>query len=104
MPNPDILAEVAAREGGPFTVGFAAETEQLEAYAETKRTVKGLDLIAANQVGGKLGGFESDENALLLIWQGGREWLPMMTKDLLAHALAEKIAQQYLTTVQITHS
>lgn len=103
VPNPDILAEVAALDQGPFTVGFAAETEQLETYAETKRAVKGLDLIAANQVGGKQGGFESDENALLLVWQGGREWLPMMAKDLLARTLAERISQQYLTAVHTTH-
>ncbi|MET0068183.1 MAG: bifunctional phosphopantothenoylcysteine decarboxylase/phosphopantothenate--cysteine ligase CoaBC [Candidatus Thiodiazotropha sp.] len=93
--NPDILAEVAARKKAPFCVGFAAETEQVEAHAEAKRQAKGLDLIAANQVGTREGGFESDRNALLLLWEGGRERLPMMPKRELAQQLAEVIAQRY---------
>jgi len=95
--NPDILADVAARKPAPFCVGFAAETEQVEAYAEAKRQRKGLDLIAANLVGVKEGGFESDCNALLLLWDGGRETLPMMDKTSLAQHLAERIATQYHT-------
>ncbi|MCG7866898.1 MAG: bifunctional phosphopantothenoylcysteine decarboxylase/phosphopantothenate--cysteine ligase CoaBC [Candidatus Thiodiazotropha taylori] len=93
--NPDILAEVARLEGAPFCVGFAAETENVEAYAEAKRQAKGLDLIAANQVAAKEGGFESDQNALLLLWQGGREVLPMMSKHQLARQLVERISEQY---------
>ncbi|MBW9256588.1 MAG: bifunctional phosphopantothenoylcysteine decarboxylase/phosphopantothenate--cysteine ligase CoaBC [Candidatus Thiodiazotropha sp. (ex. Lucinisca nassula)] len=93
--NPDILAEVASLEGAPFCVGFAAETENVEAYAEAKRQAKGLDLIAANQVAAKEGGFESDQNALLLLWQGGREVLPMMSKHQLARQLVERISEQY---------
>ncbi|ODB93989.1 phosphopantothenoylcysteine decarboxylase [Candidatus Thiodiazotropha endoloripes] len=93
--NPDILAEVASLDGAPFCVGFAAETENVEAYAEAKRQAKGLDLIAANQVAAKEGGFESDQNALLLLWQGGREVLPMMSKYQLAKQLVERISEQY---------
>jgi phosphopantothenoylcysteine decarboxylase/phosphopantothenate--cysteine ligase len=93
--NPDILAEVAARAHAPFCVGFAAETEQLAAYAEAKRQAKGLDMIAANQVGIADGGFESDRNALLLLWDGGSENLPSMDKQALAQRLAERIATQY---------
>ncbi|MEW8404008.1 MAG: bifunctional phosphopantothenoylcysteine decarboxylase/phosphopantothenate--cysteine ligase CoaBC [Candidatus Thiodiazotropha taylori] len=93
--NPDILAEVASLEGAPFCVGFAAETENVEAYAEAKRQAKGLDLIAANQVAAKEGGFESDQNALLLLWHGGREVLPMMSKHQLARQLVERISEQY---------
>ncbi|MCG7987407.1 MAG: bifunctional phosphopantothenoylcysteine decarboxylase/phosphopantothenate--cysteine ligase CoaBC [Candidatus Thiodiazotropha lotti] len=93
--NPDILAEVAGLDGAPFCVGFAAETENVEAYAEAKRQAKGLDLIAANQVATKEGGFESDQNALLLLWQGGREDLPMMSKHQLAKQLVERISEQY---------
>ncbi|MES9923503.1 MAG: bifunctional phosphopantothenoylcysteine decarboxylase/phosphopantothenate--cysteine ligase CoaBC [Candidatus Thiodiazotropha endolucinida] len=93
--NPDILAEVAATESPPFTVGFAAETEQIEQYADEKRRRKQLDIIAANRVGTDEGGFESDRNALLLLWQDGREELPMMTKSVLANRLAERIAAQY---------
>jgi len=93
--NPDILAEVAARANPPFTVGFAAETEQVEEYAEAKRLAKGVDMIAANRVGADSGGFERDENALILSWQTGREQLPLMDKPKLARFLAERIATQY---------
>lgn len=93
--NPDILAEVAARDPAPFTVGFAAETEQVEAFAQTKRRAKGVDMIAANRVGLAEGGFESDRNALILLWEGGREQLPMMDKPMLARRLAERIEALY---------
>lgn len=93
--NPDILAEVAAKNDPPFTVGFAAETDQIEQYADEKRRRKQLDMIAANRVGNRVGGFESDQNALLLLWQDGREELPMMDKTYLAQRLAERIAQQF---------
>ncbi len=93
--NPDILAEVAAREHPPFTVGFAAETEQLEQYADEKRRRKQLDMIAANLVGGDESGFEAERNALLLLWQDGREELPMMAKSQLARQLALRVADRY---------
>jgi phosphopantothenoylcysteine decarboxylase / phosphopantothenate---cysteine ligase len=100
--NPDILAEVAARDDAPFCVGFAAETEQVEVYAEAKRQAKGLDLIAANQVGAGEGGFESDNNALVLLWEGGREALPLMPKRELARRLAGVIARRYRPVEQRT--
>lgn len=93
--NPDILAEVAARSARPFTVGFAAETDKVEEYALGKLRDKGLDLIAANLVGGPQGGFERDENALVVLWQNGRLELPMMPKTELATRLAETIAKRY---------
>lgn len=93
--NPDILAEVAALAPGPFTVGFAAETERVEAYALGKLRDKGLDLIAANLVGGAQGGFERAENALCVLWSGGRRELPMMPKSELARELALTIAERY---------
>jgi phosphopantothenoylcysteine decarboxylase/phosphopantothenate--cysteine ligase len=97
--NPDILAEVAAKECPPFTVGFAAETEQVEQFADEKRRSKQLDIIAANRVGRLEGGFESDQNALLILWQDGREELPMMAKSVLAQRLAERIATQFQTSI-----
>ena len=90
--NPDILAELAAMPARPFLVGFAAETNDLEHYAREKLERKGLDLIAANQVGEELG-FECSENALLLLWPGGREELGRADKGVLATALVERIAR-----------
>lgn len=93
--NPDILAEVAALDSPPFTVGFAAETDRVEEYARDKLTRKKLDMIAANQVGGAQGGFERAENALTVIWRDGQRELPMMDKTRLAHELAQLIAERY---------
>jgi phosphopantothenoylcysteine decarboxylase / phosphopantothenate---cysteine ligase len=93
--NPDILAEVAALASPPFTVGFAAETDQVEEYARDKLNRKGLNMIAANQVGGERGGFERAENALTVIWRNGRRELPMMDKTRLARELAQLIAERY---------
>lgn len=95
VPNPDILAEVAALPHAPFTVGFAAETERLEEYAETKRRAKGIDMIAANLVDAPEGGFERDENALTLLWEGGHERFPLAPKSLLARQLAARIAEHF---------
>jgi phosphopantothenoylcysteine decarboxylase/phosphopantothenate--cysteine ligase len=94
--NPDILAGVAARTDAPFTVGFAAETQAAEDHAEKKRIAKRIDMIAANLVGAREGGFERDENALTLLWEGGREALPMMDKRRLAEQLVSVVTQHYL--------
>lgn len=91
--NPDILAEVAALPDAPFTVGFAAETERLAEYAEAKRRAKGVDMIAANQVGEGIG-FEADHNALLVSWEGGSVQLPQMDKGRLAARLVQLIAER----------
>jgi phosphopantothenoylcysteine decarboxylase/phosphopantothenate--cysteine ligase len=93
--NPDILGEVAAQPRPPFTVGFAAETDRLEEFAQAKLANKGLDLIAANLVGGPSGGFDRDDNALVVLWHGGRHELPLMPKTLLARELAQLIAERY---------
>jgi phosphopantothenoylcysteine decarboxylase/phosphopantothenate--cysteine ligase len=98
--NPDILAEVAALEGAPFCVGFAAETEQVEANAALKRQAKGADMIAVNDVSIKEGGFEANENSLVLLWEGGREVLPMMSKAALAEQLAIRIFERYHATIR----
>jgi phosphopantothenoylcysteine decarboxylase/phosphopantothenate--cysteine ligase len=98
--NPDILAEVAARLDPPFTVGFAAETERVEEQARAKLQAKGLDMIAANQVGGATGGFERADNALTVIWRNGRlDHLPLMPKAHLAEALTDLIAETYAAQV-----
>ncbi|WP_456418161.1 bifunctional phosphopantothenoylcysteine decarboxylase/phosphopantothenate--cysteine ligase CoaBC [Thiolapillus sp.] len=94
--NPDILAEVAALKDGPFTLGFAAETENLVENARAKLRAKKLDMLAANPVGDDLG-FERDDNALLVIWPGGEKQLPVQDKRKLAQSLLDVLEQQYLT-------
>ena len=91
--NTDILAEVAALPKRPFVVGFAAETQNVETYARDKLERKRLDMIAANEVGATIG-FERDDNALLLLWPGGREELARMDKRELARSLLERIAER----------
>ncbi|MCB1851626.1 MAG: bifunctional phosphopantothenoylcysteine decarboxylase/phosphopantothenate--cysteine ligase CoaBC [Gammaproteobacteria bacterium] len=98
--NPDILAAVAALPRSPFTVGFAAETERPEEYAQEKRKAKGVDMIAANLVAAAQGGFERDENALIVLWEGGRKALPMTDKQ----QLAQLLVTQVLTHYEATHS
>ena len=93
--NPDILAEAAARAVPPFTVGFAAETEQLIGHAQKKRQLKRVDMIAANLVGAEQGGFERDENALTVLWEGGSKNLPMVGKEKLAQSLVATITERY---------
>ena len=94
--NPDILADVAALREGPFTVGFAAETERVEEQALDKLRAKGLDMIAANQVGGTQGGFEREDNALTVIRRDGRvDRLPLMPKARLAEALTDLIEEAH---------
>jgi phosphopantothenoylcysteine decarboxylase/phosphopantothenate--cysteine ligase len=93
--NPDILADVAALANGPFTVGFAAETDNVVAYADEKRQRKRIDMIAANDVSNRsVGGFDSDENALHVLWEGGQQELPMTGKLRLARQLVELISRK----------
>ncbi|MCP5159587.1 MAG: bifunctional phosphopantothenoylcysteine decarboxylase/phosphopantothenate synthase, partial [Gammaproteobacteria bacterium] len=79
----------------PFTVGFAAETHDVLRYADDKRRRKHLDLIAANQVGVAGSGFESEQNALHVLWEGGERILPLANKTLLGQQLVALIAERY---------
>jgi phosphopantothenoylcysteine decarboxylase/phosphopantothenate--cysteine ligase len=92
--NPDILAAVAAIPDGPFTVGFAAETGDVEARAAEKLRSKGLDMIAANEVGAGMG-FEAENNALHVLWDGGSAPLARTLKDRLARQLLALVATRY---------
>ncbi|MBF7728721.1 bifunctional phosphopantothenoylcysteine decarboxylase/phosphopantothenate--cysteine ligase CoaBC [Pseudomonas sp. N040] len=65
--NPDILATLAARSDRPFSVGFAAETQNLLDYAARKLRDKNLDLIVANDVANPSIGFNSEDNAITVI-------------------------------------
>jgi phosphopantothenoylcysteine decarboxylase/phosphopantothenate--cysteine ligase len=95
--TPDILAEVKTRFPRLFCVGFAAETDTLEEYAQEKLQSKGVEMIAANWVGPAAsetqGAFGSDTNALRLFWKDGGAELPVASKDKLARQLILQIAQ-----------
>lgn len=96
--NPDIIASLASLPDRPFLVGFAAETKELAAYAQDKLLRKGIDMIAANEVGpGR--GFEVAENALQLYWRNGGAALPQMPKTELARQLVTHIAQRFLAGI-----
>ncbi len=92
--NPDILAEVAAREARPFVVGFAAETDRVTEHAREKLERKNLDMLAANHVTETLG-IGAEDNALELFWPGGDESLPRASKQELARTLIARIAERY---------
>lgn len=97
--NPDILGTVAALEcDRPFCVGFAAETHDVLDYARRKLVDKQLDLIAANRVGVAGSGFDSERNALHLLWPGGEQALEPADKAALAGELIERIAERYHAT------
>ena len=95
----DILATVAVRSPRPFVVGFAAETENLETNARTKLRNKSLDMIAANRVGKDVNaqdiGFNSEYNALHVIWADGEQVLEQARKTSLARELINLVARQY---------
>ncbi|NJD25174.1 MAG: bifunctional phosphopantothenoylcysteine decarboxylase/phosphopantothenate--cysteine ligase CoaBC [Betaproteobacteria bacterium] len=88
--NPDILAEVAALTDGPFCVGFAAESHNLEEYAQAKRRRKNIPLIAGNLI---QDGFGSDDNRLVLFDDTGAHPLTPAPKSVLARQLVEHIAK-----------
>ncbi|RLA46461.1 MAG: bifunctional phosphopantothenoylcysteine decarboxylase/phosphopantothenate--cysteine ligase CoaBC [Gammaproteobacteria bacterium] len=90
--NPDIVATIAALTNRPFTVGFAAETHNLENYARKKLLDKNLDLIIANDVSDKSIGFNSDDNQVTLVSPKQVESLPLMSKVSLAKCLIEYIS------------
>jgi phosphopantothenoylcysteine decarboxylase/phosphopantothenate--cysteine ligase len=106
--NPDILAEVAARGTGAFVVGFAAETQNVAAYARAKLERKGVDLLVANDVS-QLGiGFDADDNEVLLIdrWGGERRIARMpkraVADAILGHVLALRAAARAPAPVSVT--
>jgi phosphopantothenoylcysteine decarboxylase/phosphopantothenate--cysteine ligase len=87
--NPDILAEVATLPAGPFCVGFAAESQNLEEYAQTKRRKKNIPLIAGNLI---QEGFGGEDNRLILFDDAGVHPLTPAPKSVLARQLIEHIA------------
>ena len=98
VPNPDIIAEVGEMPDGvrPFLVGFAAESDDLEANATGKLRDKGLDLIVANRVGGPFDAIGSDENTVVVFGVEGAltDW-PMLPKRQVAERLWDLIGDRY---------
>jgi len=90
--NPDIVATVAARRDRPFVLGFAAETERLQAHARDKLLRKKLDMIACNDVARRDIGFQSDDNALAVLWEGGEQVLEKASKAQIARQLVALLA------------
>ena len=91
---PDILASVAALDLAPFTVGFAAETENVIEYARGKLARKKLDMIVANRVGRDCG-FDRDDNAATVLWNGGEKSFPISSKIDLARNLIEMASEHF---------
>jgi phosphopantothenoylcysteine decarboxylase/phosphopantothenate--cysteine ligase len=99
--NPDILAGVANHEPRPFTVGFAAETENLLNNAGKKLSAKNLDMIVANNVAGEDGAFGNDQNAATLIHRQGKTSLERADKYRLAVQIIENICELYFEAQMI---
>lgn len=91
-PTPDILAELGRKRGDRLLIGFAAETENLEAEARRKLESKNCDMVVANLVGKSDTGFESDANEVVLALRTG-ETIP------LPRASKREIADQILGQV-----
>ena len=91
---PDILTSVATLKRAPFTVGFAAETQNVEDYARLKLEDKKLDMVVANKVGDGVG-FDQDENAVTVLWRNGRQEFPAAAKSDLARSVVDLIAQNF---------
>jgi phosphopantothenoylcysteine decarboxylase/phosphopantothenate--cysteine ligase len=98
VPNPDIVAEVGEMADGvrPFLIGFAAETDDLEANALSKLRDKGLDLIVGNRVGGPFDAIGSDDNKVTVFGAEGplTDW-PMLPKRQVAERLWDLIVDRY---------
>tara|TARA_R110001599_G_scaffold8651_11_gene42118 strand:+ start:22884 stop:24089 length:1206 start_codon:yes stop_codon:yes gene_type:complete len=90
----DILASVSRHAQAPFTVGFAAETHDVEQYARGKLERKKLDMIVANDVSDTAIGFNSDQNAVTVFWQQGSCALAQASKSTIARELIALIAQR----------
>ncbi|HRE33288.1 MAG TPA: phosphopantothenoylcysteine decarboxylase, partial [Candidatus Berkiella sp.] len=95
VPNPDILAIVAAHANRPFCVGFAAETEQFENHAKKKLIDKRIDLIALNDVSRHDIGFDANENAMTIISHTATHQLAKESKDNVARKLLYLISEYY---------
>ncbi len=92
--NPDIVASIAALEPKPFTIGFAAESENLLEYARSKLQRKNLDLVVANNISDSSIGFNSDDNAVTLVEKNTATEISQRSKQQLARELIALFAQK----------
>ena len=92
--NPDVLAEVSRSRPQLFCVGFAAQTHALRERARAKLEKKRLDMIVANDVSDPAIGFNSTDNAALLLWHGGECAVERCSKSTLARLIVEEIARR----------
>jgi phosphopantothenoylcysteine decarboxylase/phosphopantothenate--cysteine ligase len=93
--NPDVVATIASHEQRPFTVGFAAETQDVDSYARGKLVAKKLDMIVANDVSRSDIGFNSDMNAVSVFWNENQQSFAPRSKTGLAIELIDLIAHRY---------
>ena len=93
--NPDVIAHVAnLQQNRPYTVGFAAETQNVANYAKGKLKNKNLDMICANDVSQSDLGFNADNNALTLYWHNEQLELPTNSKTAIALTVIQQLAQR----------
>lgn len=100
-PNPDILAEVAALPDGPWCVGFAAETNNLSEYAQSKRQRKNIPLIVGNLAQDTM---NSDSTTMVLFDEQGEHPMPKLSKDEAATHLIQQIALRLAKSQQEAES
>lgn len=92
VPNPDIISSIAALENRPFTVGFAAETQNIESFALAKLQRKKLDMLFANDACATFG---SDDISAIALWPQGRSALGPGNKQLIARQMLALILTCY---------
>src|SRR5947209_608951 len=91
-PTPDILAELGRKKGDRLLIGFAAETENLNAESRRKLEAKGADMIVGNLVGQETSGFESDQNEVVLALKNGDFIeLPRASKREIAESILDQV-------------
>ena len=93
--TPDILKDVRQMRAELFCVGFAAETENVVTNATKKLNSKSIDMVIANQVGNINQGFDSDYNAVEVLWQGGNHKIERARKSEIVRTLTKLIAERF---------
>ena len=103
-PVADVLADMGRRKDKQLIVGFAAETNNLEAHARKKVDSKNADFIVANRIGGEAGAFARDENTVLIFSSTGgppirfgpapKRVIAEQLIDLFAHEIKKRVGSE----------